>query len=276
MLARRLKTVALIAVAVVTSSCGGGSDVTTTTTTAAAPPVTSGGSVATIAPAEAGATALKRRDAPPEGVKAQFEYFQEGDGSCYGLDDSRPSAVVDFPTVEIAMYFIVCFPGFAPNQAVEAQFRLPDGTSRQATARNFNSPEGVPYLEWTSLPGDPTGTYEVTASQRSLRGGGRFTVSTASQPRMVAAPPREGPPGTTFRFGLAGFSPNSAVPLHLYRADGQARSYLTTLSPSVDGKGQTVLSIPTAPDDVRAEYCLLRRGPKAAPDYTCSVTFTLA
>lgn len=271
----------MLAGAALSAACSGGSDVTTTTTPTTATTAetaqtaTSVTSRPTTAPAGAGGSALKRRDAPPEGVKAQFEFFQEGDGSCFGLDESKPSAVVDFPKTEIAMYFIVCFPGFAPNRAVEAQFRLPDGTSRKATATNFNSPEGVPFLEWTSLPGDPTGAYEVTATQASLRGQGSFTVSPASQPRMVEVPPREGPPGTTFRFGLAGFPANSAVPLHLYRADGQLRSYLTTLSPRVDGNGQTILSVPTASDDAKGEYCLLRRGPKAAPDYSCSVTFTI-
>ena len=245
--------------------------------TSSVPPVESS-TTAAITGSTAGSTPglLKRRDAPPEGVKAQFEFFQEGDGSCFGLDESKPAAVVDFPKPEIAMTFVVCFPGFAANQPVQADFRLPDGKGRRITATSFNSPGGLPFVAWTSVPGDPVGRYEVAATQGARTGTGTFTVSAASAPRMVAIEPSGGPPGTAFRFGLAGFVARSVVELYLYRSVGNgAHTYLTTAKAVMDDQGQTILSIPTAADDPKGSYCLIRRGPKAAPDYSCGLTFHL-
>ena len=245
------------------------------TSTTEAPVTSRETSSATSASGPAGAL-LKRRDAPPEGVKAQFEFFQEGDGACFGLDESKPAAVVDFPKPEIAMTFVVCFPGFAANQPVEADVRLPDGKVRRITATSFNSPDGLPFVSWTSVPGDPLGKYEVAATQGARKGTGTFTVSAASTPRMVAIEPSRGAPGTTFRFGLAGFVARSTVDLHLYRSEGNGtHSYLTTVPAVMDGQGQTILSIPTASDDPKGSYCILRRGPRAAPDYSCGSTFDL-
>jgi len=145
---------------------------------------------------------------------------------------------------------------------------------RAVSATSFNSPEGVPFLTWTSVPGDPLGNYEVSATQGTLKGTGRFGVSAASTPRMVGIEPSSGPPGTTFRFGIAGFAPNSVVDLYLYRAEGNGSyRYLTKVPVTMDGLGQTVFSFPTARDDPKGSYCMLRRGPKAALDYFCALSF---
>ena len=219
---------------------------------------------------------LQRRDAPPEGVKAQFEFFQEGDGACFGLDDSKPAVVVDVPKPEIAMTFIICFPGFAHNEAVQADVHLPDGKVRKITAASFNATSGIPYASWTTVPGDTLGTYDVRATQGTLQGTGTFTVAAASTPRTVGIAPTEGPPGTTFRFALAGFAARSDIDLYLYRSEGNGvYGYLTTVTATVDGNGQTILNFATSADDPKGSYCFVRRGPKAAPDYTCALNFTL-
>ena len=268
---------AIVVALLMSPACGGGGSTGgTSTTTGDATPSTSAPAPATTSPEASNEGALGRHDAPPEGVKAQFEFFQEGDGSCFGLDESKPAAVVDFPNPQIAMTFVICFPGFAPNQPVEADVQLPDGTVRTVSVTTFNSPEGVPALSWTSVPGDPLGVYKVSARQGSISGTGSFTVGAAATPRTVGIPPLAGPPGTTFRFGLAGFVPNSVVDLYLYRSgENGVHTYLTTVPVTMDGDGQAILSLPTAAGDPEGAYCFVRRGPKAAPDYSCGLTFAL-
>ncbi|MCA1692729.1 MAG: hypothetical protein LC733_11230, partial [Actinobacteria bacterium] len=261
---RRLWGLAL-ALLLVLAACGGGSDEEAGSGTSTTEPAvsTSSSTVSQTTSTELAApgSPLQRRDVPPEGVKAQFEYFQEGDGACFGLDESRPAAVVDFEKPEMATSFIICFPGFAPNQPVQADVRLPDGKMRKISSESFNVPEGVPFSLWTAVPGDPLGTYEVTATQGALRGTGRFTVSVASSPNLVEIEPLFGPAGSVFRFALAGFPPNRNVELYLYRqTEAGPYSFLTTLSPRMDGKGETILTVHTAPDDPPGVYCLLRRG----------------
>lgn len=262
----------------VAAACGGSSEQAGTgagTTGATDAPAPSTAPTASPPTTEVGV--LKRRDTPPQGVKAQFEFFGEGDGVCFGLDESKPAAVVDFPQLEIAMSFVLCFPGFVAKRPVDAQVRRPDGRVVAVTASDFNSPDGIPYTSWTTLPGDPVGVYSVSATQGSRRGTGTFTVRPASVARMVAAPPPVAPLGTTVRLGLAGFPANRAVELHLYHARSKAAwGYVTTLLPKVDGDGQAIVSIPTAADDPKGPYCVVRRGPKASPDYSCDVMFTLS
>ena len=252
--------------ATTSASVGASTTVASVTNGPTSPPT---GPTTTLSP-------LQRRDAPPEGVKAQFEFFQEGDGACVGLDESKPAAVVDFPKPEIAMTFIICFPGFTHNQPVQADVRLPDGKVRKITASFFNTPEGVPYASWTSVPGDPLGTYQVSASQGTRQGTGTFTVAAASTPRTVGIEPTSGAPGTAFRFALAGFGAGSVVDLYLYRGEGNGiYRYLTTVTVTMDGNGQTILNFPTRADDPKGSYCFVRRGPKAAPDYFCALNFSL-
>lgn len=283
--ARRSRGLVVVGLLVL-SACGSSDqdgEVAGPTTTAAATS-SSGGATQTTAgasgttrvtsPAGSVEGALKRRDVPPEGVKAQFEHFQEGDGSCFELDESKPAAVVDFPRTEIASTFVICFPGFADDKPVQADVRLPDGKVRKISATFYNS-FGVPNASWTAVPGDPLGRYDVSATQGTLKGTGSFTVTAASLPSMVEIEPAQGPPGTTFRFGIAGFEANSTVDLYLYKVDGGTHSYLTKVAAAMDGQGQTVFSFPTAKDDPKGGYCFLRRGPKAALDYVCSLSFAL-
>lgn len=278
---KRLRRLTL-ALLLVLTACGGGTEDeeaesgTSTTTDPAVSTSSNAVSQTTSTELAAVGSPLQRRDVPPEGVKAQFQYFQEGDGSCIGVDKSKLAVVVEFNQPEVATSFTMCFAGFTPNQPVQAHVRLPDGKVRRISSESFSVPEGVPWASWTSVPGDPLGTYEVTATQGSLTGRGSFTVSAASSPNLVAIEPSFGPAGSAFRFALAGFPPNRNLDLYLYRQSAAGTyEFLTTLSPRMDGKGETILTVQTAPDDPPGVYCLLRRGPKAAPDYFCALSFAI-
>lgn len=223
------------------------------------------GTTGTAAPA----SPLQRKDVPPQGIKNQFEFFQEGDGACRALPPGPPRALVERSTLEIGQFFLICFPGFAA-QALDAEVRLPNGSVRRSRVTDIDLDDGVPYLSWYALPGDPTGTYTVSATQGSLKGTGKFAVDTASRAGVLVAPPASGPPGTTFRIGVFGFEPNATVPLYTYRSAGRgAYEYVTTLAVKVDAKGQTLYELKTQPDDPTGAYCFLHRGPKGAPDYAC-------
>ncbi|MDQ4068013.1 MAG: hypothetical protein M3203_00805 [Actinomycetota bacterium] len=245
--------------------------VPSTAATTTRPPA-SGGTTTTSARA---GSVLQRRDAPPEGIKAQFEFFQEGNGSCRGLDKSRPAAVVELPQPTIAMLFVICFPGFVPNRPVQAEVRLPDGTSRRMDVDSYDINEGVAQWYWYSLPGDPVGRHTVTARQQGREGTGSFTVARATTPRLLVPPPNEGPPGTTFRVAMAGFSPNTEVPFYLYRRAGGPYEYVTSLTVRFDARGEATHTFATRRDDPKGSYCLLFRGAKAAPDYACGDGFTI-
>jgi hypothetical protein len=190
-----------------------------------------------------------------------------------GLDQSRPAAVVEFDELHIAMSFTICFPGFKPHQPVQAEVRLPDGSSRRMKVQDYSIDEGVPNWYWHSLPGDPVGVYEVSASQASLRGTGSFTVARASIPYLNVAPRNDGPPGTTFSLAMAGFTPNAEETLYLYHQsyddNDSVYRYLTSLTLRMDGNGELLYFIPTSSDDRHGAYCFVDRGPKAAPEYAC-------
>ena len=161
------------------------------------------------------------------------------------------------------------------HQPVDAEVRLPDGTIRRTDVTEIDF-DGVAYLSWYALPGDPVGDYAVRATRGRLTGTGTFTVSPASRPDILVAPPTLAPAGTTFRIGIVGFEPNATVPLFVYRnLEGGPYEFVTTLSIKVDAQGQTLYELPTHTDDPRGEYCFLHRGPKASPEYACGGLSTI-
>ena len=230
----------------------------------------------TVDPAQG---ALQRRDTPPEGVKEQLDFFafyQGPEASCSELDGSRPAVVVSAPNAQVASSFAICLPGFVPNEPVNVEVRSPDGKVSRLTASEYTFPEEIAYTTWTTVPGDELGTYGITAAQGRRRGKGSFDLGLATSPRSVAIEPSTGPPGTTFRFGFAGFAEDSVVDVYLYQAEGKGSyTYRTVIPTAVDDIGQAVLSIPTGADDPPGQYCLIRRGAGAGPDYFCGLNFTV-
>ena len=275
----RLAAVAAVLALVMLSACKDPPDTTTVgtgTTTTAGSGTTNPSSPTTVNPAEG---ALGRKDTPPEGVKEQLDFFasyQGPEASCSDLDGSRPAVVVSAPNAQVAMTFALCFPGFTPKEPVAVAVRSPDGEVRELTASEYTFPEEIAYTTWTTAPGDELGSYRVTAVQGRRTGKGDFTVGPATSPRSVNIEPSSGPPGTTFRFGFAGFGEDSVVDVFLYKEAARGRyDYLTAIPTVTDGLGQAILAIPTVPGDQVGTYCLIRRGPGADPDYFCGLAFTV-
>lgn len=218
---------------------------------------------------------LKRKDVPPEGIRSQFEFFQEGDGSCRGLPAGPPRALVEREQIEIGQFFAICFPGFPLHQSVTAEVRLPDGTIRRTQMTDID-PDGVANWFWSTLPGDPLGAYAVTATRGSLTGTGTFTVSPASRPGILVPLPNAAPAGATFRIGVFGFDPNASVPVYVYRKiEAGPYEFVTVLSIPMDAQGQTLYELQTDADDPHGEYCFLHRGLKASPIYGCGGLHTI-
>jgi hypothetical protein len=238
----------------------------------------------TAEPSPLALSPLGKRDAPPEGVKGQFEYFSIGDGLCLGLDESKAAVVIEDPDVEVATSSFICFPGFDPNKNIDVQTQLPDGTTRDNVVEKTEEPgvtgfyENVGYLQWIAAVGDPLGKHTVTATQGSASAQGSFRVVQPADPRILFTGPTSGPPGTTFTASLAGFPKSTEIPIYLYRSDPDSLlwQFVTTLPVRTDPQGQAILEIESQAQDPPGMYCLVNRGPKAAPDYVCNLVFDVS
>ncbi len=206
-----------------------------------------------------------------------FAYYQGPEASCSELDGSRPAVVVSAPNAQVATTFALCFPGFTPNQPVAVAVRSPDGEVRELTASEYTFPEEIAYTTWTTVPGDELGTYQVTARQGRRTGKGSFDVGPATNPRSVAIEPSTGPPGTTFRFGFAGFGEGSVVDVFLYTDAGRGSYRLPDGHPDGDGRARPGHS--QHPDRGRGpggQVLPDPPGPGADPDYFCGLNFTVS
>jgi hypothetical protein len=156
-----------------------------------------------------------------------------------GASRDGPLTITVPPTVEILDEVYFCFPSRRGDQPIDVEVRLPDGVIRrfQVAAMELAG-------QWFSLPGDPLGTTTVAASQGGSRVTASFEVRAASLPRILVRP-QSGRAGTEFQVLLAGFTPGSRVPVHIYRGDrcleGQTPCwhYVTSLPPAqADRAGQ--------------------------------------
>jgi hypothetical protein len=218
---------------------------------------------------------LQRRDTPPGGVAAQFEYFPVGNGPCNGLDETVPAVLVDGAPPEVATSYYLCVMGFAADVTIDVTLTLPDGT-----VRAFAIPEpsrGSAVLVLELLPGEPIGIYTATATQGDLQATGSYEVFRAAFPRVHAAQPVSGPAGSLFSFALAGFTPGSQVGFDLYQnVDGGNYVYLTTLPPAItDAVGEAIYTLPTTPGDPQGLYCVVYRRASPPPTPQCDASFTL-
>lgn len=162
--------------------------------------------------------------------------------------------------MEMATRMEVCFPGFLPRTPVEVAVTPASGPARNVRAVEF-SPFGAAYLELYAVPGDPVGTYTIEARQGSLRAEDTFVVTPASRRHLVVLPPTSVPPGTTIRFALAGFPPDSSVLLSLFAGSRyDAPRYLTEIDPArTDGNGQSIFELRTGSGDPPGPYCVAYR-----------------
>jgi hypothetical protein len=205
---------------------------------------------------------LQRRDAPPAGVADQVSFFGIGDGSCSEMPAgptvnffSAETGEVPSPaTVEMGNAFRFCLAGFDPAAAIDVSVQFPDGSTQ---TRSVGPAQGSAprFLDWDPVPGDPLGSYEVTASQASATATGEFTVELASEPG-IRVPEGVVAPGDRVQIALTGFQPDETVPLHVYgpQPSGTAHGYLTTLESRVDHDGQLLYELGTSADDPEGLY----------------------
>jgi hypothetical protein len=223
---------------------------------------------------------LGRHDQRPAGAAAFAKFFAGGaggQGECGDFDphafskptirvpgtyEDEPSARPDIGETSVGIADNLCFFGFEEKTSIEVLVTSPTGTVKRL--------EGCALCEsnlfWFALPGDPLGTYQVTAIQGSLKATGRFTLRPA-QNRRVLVPEswlysRGGVQrGTTIRIGVAGFRPYEVVKLLLYYAptpdsnEGQGR-YRTSISLRMDAIGQRLYQLQTGPSDPMGFYAV--------------------
>jgi hypothetical protein len=222
---------------------------------------------------------LRRHEAPPAGVAQQITFFGEGDGQCSGLNDVEPAIEPYGPEPAIATQTLICFAGFATNTPVDADLQRPDGSVTAEHVDTFGS-DGVPYIDWVLIPGDQVGTYRITGRQDRPEGGlevtQTFDVELPPDPRLLVLQPDFGPPGTTFRIGMAGFSPNRSIALYLYAAGNKdAYQFIATLPPArMDGEGKTIYALVSQPGDPTGTYCVARKTGDGLPRY-CGAAITV-
>lgn len=199
---------------------------------------------------------LKRREAPPQGALGQFSVFVGGDPPCLGhVETARPEVTADiYPRPEVGTFFYLCFNGLKYSDPTHVDVTLPNGTLRSSSER-------YAFKGWYVMPGDPLGTYRVTARQGNKIASGSFSVTPASTPRILLLRPDMGAPGSTFSFILAGFSPRALVPVDVCVASEKKDrcSYLTTLQLRMDDQGTLLYRLKTEATDPPGTYCLVPR-----------------
>ena len=224
---------------------------------------------------------LQRRDTPPEGTLAQFEWFEDGNGPCESFPDTAEPAIgfhlypdplvpsdehTESTAVPVGRLMYICPQGFVDGVSTIDIVR-PDGTNdtRRSDSVDASLDGGVPETVWRSLPGDPLGDHRVVAEGGGGVGESTFTVEQARAPGIVSDQSAQsslfgffGPPGTTFTFALFGFQAGQTVPLFVYVDESSgAHRYLTELpSVQVDSDGTAYFDLVTQAGDPPGSYCV--------------------
>ena len=119
------------------------------------------------------AGSLQPCEATSRCARAQFDYFNVGDGPCAEFSiDHGPAVATSFPTSFILTEALICLPGFSPDLSTDVTITAPDGGQSTRIAPElgaYHDPptvyQGVPYLLFQLELFAPTGTYEITAQQ---------------------------------------------------------------------------------------------------------------
>lgn len=200
---------------------------------------------------------LTRRESPPAGVSEQVALAGAGAvGDCLHGDAQGAEAtgwLTGSPTLAPPDEVTLCLFNLAPNQRVDVQLALPDGTIAPAALRTDE--RGNTMWEWSLLPGAPPGEYQVTAHQGGFQLTKGFTVNPATQPQ-VAVLPKGGALGTLFSLALAGYQPGESRTFYLYRKEPEYLAYQTTIDVQANENGEAIVPLPTQRDDPPGRYIL--------------------
>jgi hypothetical protein len=220
---------------------------------------------------------LGRREQRPAGAAAFARFFAGGAGglgSCGEFDaedfrrptvrvpgsySSGPSARPDVGEFLVGIVDELCLFRFAPEAPIDVSVTSPIGT-----VKRLEGCTSCPHLLWFGLPGDPLGTYKVTAVQGPLEATGRFDLHAAQDPTLLVAESWSNhgggvPRGSTIRIGVAGFRPNEIVKLLFYYApkeDSNQGGYRTSVSLRMDAMGQRLYRLQTRLDDPKGFYAV--------------------
>jgi len=168
--------------------------------------------------------------------------------------------------VEVGSSQSWCLPDFDPSLPIDIELISPAGEvetvtvasrdeTNSASAAKGYDPWSENFASWLAFPTIDFGTYRVVASQGTVIAETTVEVVNASE-AVMRIRPDSGPPGTAFTVGLAGFEPDSDVPLNLYRAaiGDNFYTYATTLFVAADDSGRAVGVLETVPSDPIAQY----------------------
>jgi hypothetical protein len=219
--------------------------------------------------ADSADSVLKRRDAPPTGVEAQFAWFGGGDGTEPCPAGETPS-IVPAPGLETILAglmvldaFELCFPGFPAQQPVTVEIRRPDGKTESLRAELYRR-TGTFSATLVFGPNDPRGNYTFLARQGSSRQATitlklrRATIPNARiiYGRSVTTWQPKFRRGKTILVALAGYKPRQSVAFYLYRYEGTNFIYSTTIKVKTNTAGEAVYRLRTGSDDPRGKYIL--------------------
>ena len=220
---------------------------------------------------------LGRRDRRPAGAVAFAKFFAGGAGGrgeCGDFlptDFNRPTVRVpgayegqtarpDIGEASVGLAEDLCFFGFEPQAPIDVSVTSPMGTVK----RSEGCASCESHLVWFGLPGDPLGTYKVTAAQGRLEATGSFDLHAAQDRTLLVAESWSihgggVPRGSTIRIGVAGFRPYEIVKLLFYYApkeDSNEGGYRTSVSLRMDAMGQRLYRLQTQADDPRGFYAV--------------------
>jgi hypothetical protein len=257
-----------------------GTDGTTTTlpaeTTTQPPttlPATTSSKPAAATTSTTEASVLRRRDARPGGVEELGKpfiggpppngYFECLNGD--GVPTGAAAAVTLAPKMVLGEATTVCLSKFTGSANISVQVKRADATlwSAQVSPKPQGE-EPFPHVDFFTMPGDPTGTYTVTATQGTLKATATFAVAYAVNQHIlvVAESPGRGVAsvarGKPVHIGLGGWKAGQRIDLSIHYSASttsvENAKFITVIPVTVDARGQRVTTLQTRTDDPRGCY----------------------
>jgi hypothetical protein len=218
------------------------------------------------------ASILRRRDARPGTVQELGNPYlggppPQGADCVYGYEvPAGPGpAVIVFPKMVLGEATTICLSKFTGTANVSVQVKRADASMWTAqVSPKPRTDEALPSVDFATMPGDPTGTYTVTATQGTLKATGTFAVDYAVNQHIlvVAESPGRGVAsvarGQPIHIGLAGWKASQRIELSLHYSPAptpaEDAKFITLISVTVDARGQRVYTLPTRADDPKGCY----------------------
>lgn len=205
------------------------------------------------------------RDAPPDGVKRQISYFQQGGApNCkderathtltlsYGVDalPRAPSARLDEP--RIGDLLAICVLGLVGREPVEVSIDAPDRDPAPIMTNGIGGSPSMAMAYLHLMPENGAGRWRFTARAGSRSAGMMLDIPTATEPGYRHVSSGEDRPGEPVEFVLVGFESGQSFKMHIYRPRERQliADYVTTSRGRVRRDGtQTLRFSPKGAED---------------------------